>query len=201
MMTFQEEESIDLKKEIRRYLNYWPWFVLATLVTLFSAYIYLRYAPRIYQTTAKVKILDESDGLELPTSAFIFKRSNINLENEIEILTSYIIIERVVRKINLNTKFFEEGTIQTSPVAKLPFEYEQIIDPDSISKSLTYKVTLEDDRFNVINLATEESYFFPEHDTFISEHNLPFNIKYNKETALEDIIGNTYLINYNTIKI
>ncbi len=200
MMAFQEEESLDLKKELRRYLNYWPWFILVTLLTLFSAYVYLRYAPKIYETTAKVKILDESDGLELPTSAFIFKRSNINLENEIEILTSYIIIERVVRELNLNTKFFEEGTIQTSPVAKLPFEYDQLISSDSITGDDTYKVILENDKFEVINVTTEQTYLFQNHNSTIVEHDLPFNIIYNKGEVLEDVIGKTYLINFNTIE-
>ena len=82
--TLNEEGNVDLKQEIRRYLRYWPWFALALVVTLVSAYVYLRYAPRIYETYSKIKILDESEGLELPTSAFIFKRTNINLENEID---------------------------------------------------------------------------------------------------------------------
>ena len=77
--------------------------------------------PGFYETTAKIKILDESEGLELPTSAFVFKRTNINLENEVEILTSYLIIEDVVKELNLNTRFFEEGTIQTSHIGNASF--------------------------------------------------------------------------------
>ncbi|MCA0151864.1 GumC family protein [Winogradskyella vincentii] len=201
MMAFQEEESIDLKKEVNRYLNFWPWFILATIIMVFSAYVYLRYAPKIYQTNAKVKILDESDGLELPTSAFIFKRSNINLENEIEILTSYIIIERVVRELNLNTKFFEVGTIQTSPVANLPFEYEQLVHQDSIIKSSTYEVNIENSKFRIVNNTNEKVYEFSNHNTFSSEHDLPFNIRYNTEASSEDVIGKTFLINFNTVKM
>ena len=93
--TFEVEDNVDLKQEVSKFLRYWPWFILTLVVALGVSYIYLRYAPRIYQTTATMKILDESDGLELPTSAFVFKRSNINLENEIEILTSYLILEKV----------------------------------------------------------------------------------------------------------
>ena len=131
-MRLIDEDNVDLKQEISKYLRYWPWFVLALVITLISAYIYLRYAPRIYQTSAKMKILDESEGLELPTSAFVFKRSNINLENEIEILTSYLILEKVAKELKLNTQFFEEGTIQTAQIAELPFYFEQIIATDSI---------------------------------------------------------------------
>ena len=79
---FEDEEQIDLKQEIRRYLRYWPWFLLALAIALISAFMYLRYAPRVYESYSKIKILDKSDGLELPTASFIFKRSNINLENE-----------------------------------------------------------------------------------------------------------------------
>merc|ERR1711974_126765 len=77
-----EDDKSNLKQEFRKYLRYWPWFLLTLIITLISAYIYIRYAPRIYQTSAKIKVLDESDGLALPTAAFIFKRSNINLANE-----------------------------------------------------------------------------------------------------------------------
>ena len=104
--TFGNEDNIDLKQEVGKYLRYWPWFVIALIFTLISAYIYLRFAPRIYETTAKMKILDESEGLELPTSAFVFKRVNINLENEIEILKSYLILEKVAKELKLNTRFY-----------------------------------------------------------------------------------------------
>jgi uncharacterized protein involved in exopolysaccharide biosynthesis len=44
------EDNLDIKQEVQRYFRYWPWFVLAITVALISAYVYLRYAPRIYQT-------------------------------------------------------------------------------------------------------------------------------------------------------
>ena len=77
-----EGDSIDFKYEAKRFLRYWPWFLITLITALVLAFVYLRYTSRIYQTTAKIKVLDEGEGLEIPTSAFIFKRSNINLENE-----------------------------------------------------------------------------------------------------------------------
>ncbi|HXJ97474.1 MAG TPA: hypothetical protein VNJ50_01390, partial [Gelidibacter sp.] len=59
--TMEEEDSLDLKQEISRYLRYWPWFVLSLAIALISAYVYLRFAPRVFQTYAKIKILDKSD--------------------------------------------------------------------------------------------------------------------------------------------
>ncbi|WP_422107364.1 GumC family protein [Winogradskyella sp.] len=195
---FNEEENLDLKREFLRYFRYWPWFVLSLVVTLVSAYAYSRYSPRIYETYSKIKILDESEGLELPTSAFIFKRSNINLENEIEILTSYLIMNRVVRTLNLNTSFYEEGTIQTSQVDILPFDFEQVIIPDSINRTLSYKIDILNNGVRITNLITEKEFSFPTYSTKDKAHRLPFNVIINRD--LELLVNKTYIVYFEPIK-
>lgn len=197
---FYQEDTVDIKAEISKYLRFWPWFVLGLLIALFSAYVYLRYAPKIYQSTAKIKILDESEGLELPTSAFVFKRTNINLENEREILTSYIILERVVRQLKLNTSFYEEGNVQTSQRAELPVFFEQLVSPDSIDKDSSYKVVFNTDGFEVENLDTEQVMTFPGHTTYTKAHSLPFQLKALDDSQLEEAIGKTYLMVFTTVK-
>ncbi|WP_179318030.1 GumC family protein [Winogradskyella helgolandensis] len=199
-ISFNEEDNIDIKQELRRYLRYWPWFVLTLFVMLTSAYLYLRYAPRIFETYSKVKILDESDGLELPTSAFIFKRSNINLENEIEILTSYLIMNRVVRELNLNTSFYEEGTIQTSQIEALPFDFKQVIHPDSIVGNLSYQIRIKGNGLEINDLVTGKMFSIADSTTQYLEYDLPFEVSFNA-TDLETLPkGKTYIINFNPIK-
>lgn len=197
---YETEDFIDLKQEIRRYLRYWPWFVLTLTITLVSAYLYVRYAPRIYETYSKIKILDKSDGLELPTASFIFKRSNINLENETEILTSYRIMNRVVRELNLNTTFYEEATIRTSQNESLPFFFEQTINPDSIVKTLTYKLKIKQKTLEVTNENNEELFSFNTYNTFGAAHDLPFEVDVNSNGTLADLIGKTYIISFRTIE-
>ncbi len=197
---FGEEDKIDIKQIVRQYLSHWPWFVIAVVVSMLSAYIYLRYAPRIFETYSKIKVLDESEGLELPTSAFVFNRSNINLENEIEIISSYLIMERVVRELNLNTVFYEEGTIQTKQIESLPLDYNQIIKPDSISKTLSYKIQITDKGFQVINIDTDKVLKFKGHSTYTQNHNLPFNVKLNDQIPLSDIVDTAYNIVFTTVK-
>jgi len=197
---FGEEDKIDIKHAIRQYLSHWPWFVVAVVVSLLSAYIYLRYAPRIFETYSKVKILDESEGLELPTSAFVFKRTNINLENEIEIISSFLIMERVVRELNLNTVFYEQGTIQTTQIDKLPLDFRQIIHPDSISGTLSYNLVLTDKGFQIKDLDTDKVFSFNGHSTYTQNHKLPFNIKLNDQIPLSDIVDTAYNIVFTTVK-
>ncbi|GGG60237.1 GumC family protein [Bizionia arctica] len=198
---FQEDNShVDIKHEVKKYLRYWPWFAFAIALCFTAAYVYLRYTPRIYQTHTKIKILDESDGLELPTSAFVFKRSNINLENEIQILTSYMIIERVVRELKLNTTFQEEGQIQTSLLAELPFQFDQHIQPDSISNNFQYEILVNENDFEVLNVKSDEKISFKGHDSYSKSHNLPFDIKLNNKSTLSSIEGKKYVVRFMPMK-
>ena len=197
-----EENTLDIKREVGRYLRFWPWFVFTVVFALSVAYVYLKYAPRIYDTTTKIKVLDEGDGLELPTAAFIFKRSNINLENEIEILNSYIISERVVRQLNLNTRFYEEGRIQTSPVWELPFAYTALKPADSIQGNLAYKIEIENAALEITDLKTEATINFPDLQTANVAHSLPFDLRYVPlvDMPLEKLEGKTYLVYLTSVK-
>lgn len=191
-----EDDKSDLKQEFRKYFHYWPWFVLALIITFVTAYLYIRYAPRVYETTAKIKILDESDGLELPTAAFIFKRSNINLENETQILSSYRILEKVARQLNLNTRFYEEGTIQTAQIGYLPFNFEQLVSADSIEKSSSYAIDVKENSFDVTDLRTEKVTSIPNHNSLDISHDFPFEIRIDNQESLDEIVGERYTVTF-----
>jgi len=198
--TFDNDDNVDLKQEVSKFLRYWPWFIVTLVLALTASYIYLRYTPRIYQTSATMKILDESDGLELPTSAFVFKRSNINLENEIEILTSYLILEKVAKQLKLNTRFYEEGTIQTYQISELPFIYEQIIATDSVFNPRSYTIDVKSNGFEITNMNTEKAFVISNHNSFDADHNLPFQLKIENKALLERIMGKRYIIKYVPLK-
>ncbi|MBR9844873.1 MAG: polysaccharide biosynthesis tyrosine autokinase [Algicola sp.] len=195
-----EDDKSNIKQEFRKYLRYWPWFVLTLIITLISAYIYIRYAPRIYQTTAKIKVLDESDGLALPTAAFIFKRSNINLANEIEVLNSYIILEEVAKKLKLNTLFYEEGTIQTAQIAELPFYFKQKMAADSILGMRSYNIDVKDNSFEVTHLRTEQVFVIPNHNSYELKHDLPFEIRIDNEVSRKESMGKRFIVSFTPLK-
>jgi len=196
----KNDKNVDLKHEIVRYLRFWPWFLLSLAIALTIAYFNLRYTPRIYSTSSKIKILDKSDGIELPTSAFIFNRSNINLENEIEILTSYRIIEEVVDSLNLNTSFYEDGQILTSKLAKLPFQFKQLINSGSILKPSEFKIKVTAKNFEILNTQTQEILVFPDHNSYNKIHQLPFEILLSNGKDLNNLIDKTYIVKLQPLK-
>ena len=58
-----EVEEINIKEILFRYLGYWKLFVVGAVLSLLVAYTYLRYASNIYQTNAKIKVLDPDTNL------------------------------------------------------------------------------------------------------------------------------------------
>ena len=101
--------------------------MVSVIICVLLAFIYLKRTPYIYSSATKVKVLDEKDGLEVPTEAFIFKRSQINLENESEIMKSYQILEQVVRDLNLTTQFSNTSGFRDVLLEQLPFNFKQHI--------------------------------------------------------------------------
>ena len=157
----QSDKGETIKYELRKYLRYWIWFVLGLVLAVVGAKLYLRYTPKLYKSSAKIKILNKSKGLELPSSAFIFNRSNINLENEIEILKSYRIVEQVVDSLDLTMRFFEEGNVLTTEIDRLPFEVEKRITNDSIYIGSSYTIEVKPDAFEVTPSSTNKTLLFP----------------------------------------
>ncbi|PYE82697.1 capsular exopolysaccharide synthesis family protein [Winogradskyella epiphytica] len=200
MHTIDEGDGLDIKQEIGRYLRYWPWFIATVAIALITAFLYLRYTPPVYETYSKIKILDESGGLELPTSAFIFKRSNINLENETEILTSYRIMNQVVRELKLNTTFYIEGTVQTIQVESLPIGFKQTIHPDSITNNLSYNLKVKPNGVEVTDRISEVVYFLSKNSSRTDENNLPFELDLNIITSRADLVGRNFVINFSPLK-
>ena len=196
----EENTSVDIKKELLQYLQFWPWFLICLFISIGSAYFYLRYASPVYDTTAKIKILDEEGGLELPTAGFVFNRSNINLENELEILKSYVILEKVVNNLNLTSQFYKIGRVQTSQIHELPFDYESLINTDSLKKTLSFSVAVEKNQFRVINTQNEKITLIANHDSFDKQHDLPFEIKITPENDLKKSINKVFQINFVSTK-
>jgi len=182
------EDKYDLKKELFKYLFFWRWFVFSVIVCLIISFIYLKYTNDIYSTSAKIKILDKKEAsLELPSASDLFSNSKINLENEIELLSSYTILNKVVQKKNLNTNFYGVGDIMTSRIANFPFDFKQLISNDSIQVELEFDIYFNDEGIKINAINTDTTYLFNTYSTYAIPHSLPFNIRWNKTNALEDV--------------
>src|SRR5690606_10616694 len=130
-----------------------------------------RYTNNIYRTTSKIQILNKSKGIEMPSSAFILNRSTINLENEIEVIKSLRISERVVRNLDLTMSFYEEGNVRTSELDGCTFILSSSISNDSITSFQSFKVLMTDDGFKVYRGGSDKAILFPSYTTSKVSHN------------------------------
>ena len=112
----EKKASLDLRKEISKYLPFWFWFVGFTAATLFIANVYLRYTPIVFQNSAKIKILDNSNTpFKMANEGImIVGKGKSKLGNDLQVIKSDRILEMVARKLNLTTSYFLPGRILNS---------------------------------------------------------------------------------------
>ena len=143
-----------LKNELLKYLRFWYLFVLGVVIAFVVFQLKLRYTPKEFNTVSKIKILDKSKSLELPTAALVFNRSRINLDNEIELIKSYDVLEKVVDKTNLTFSWFQQGNLLTSELAELPFSVKRLV-PNSEVKWGEYVVEVSKQGLNIYDNSDE----------------------------------------------
>ena len=174
----ENEDSFEIKKILQKYLSYWPWFLLAIIICFGMGIVYLRYAPITYNSTAKIKIVDESQEVDIASSALslLGGGSKVNLENEIEILKSYRILSQVVKELNLDVSHYIVGNVKTTQIWAPPFEITKRIVADSLQASKPYTILLNGEGIKIMD--ANEKTFMPN----LSEpeqvlDSLPFSIR------------------------
>ena len=112
------DQSLNLREEIEKYAYHWKWFVVAIVVALIAAFVYLRYTPNIYQVSSTILVVGDSDStLPSELSAFEdlgFGKSSSSFDDEIELLKSRSLMTRVVKELGINVTYFKKGRIVTS---------------------------------------------------------------------------------------
>lgn len=113
----EKEEEFNLRLFLLKYLRYWYWFVIALAVAFGAAFLYLQLTVPIYKVTASLLIKDEKKGMsggnEMLKELDIFNGSKI-VENEMEVLKSRALMEKVVDDLNLTVTYFTEGRFRDS---------------------------------------------------------------------------------------
>ncbi len=111
----EEDEKFNFRNFVFKYLRLWPWFIGSVLVCLACSYLYLRYSTPIYEVSASLLVKDEEKGLssgaEMLEELGMMGGSKL-VENEIEILKSRTLMEKVVDAMNLTVSYWHEGRIR-----------------------------------------------------------------------------------------
>ena len=120
----EQNDSLDIREEIGKYLRHWKLFLLSAIFFLVAAYFKLRYSTPLYSVSSSILIKDNKNaGISTELAAFedlgiVGGTSANNPDNEIEILKSRNILGKVIDSLQLNVSYFTEGRVSTSEMYK-----------------------------------------------------------------------------------
>jgi uncharacterized protein involved in exopolysaccharide biosynthesis len=110
--SLQENDTINIRAELEKYLIHWKWFALGVLLALVLAFLYLRYATPQYQASTTILIKnDKKGGISEELAAFEdlgIGGSSKNIDNEIEIIKSRKLISDVIDTLQLDVVYYIE---------------------------------------------------------------------------------------------
>lgn len=113
----EDKNTFDFQSILKTIILNWQWFLLALIISLGTAALFLRYATPIYQARAKMLIKEEDGngnrrGSMLNMANLGMMTNSTGIDNEMEILKSHSIAERVVRDLKLYVTYIAEGKIK-----------------------------------------------------------------------------------------
>ena len=100
-----EESELNLGDILQTVLANWYWFVLSVVVCAGAAFLYLKWAPKVYTRTASVLIKDDAKGGAMSESAAFedlgLFGSKRNVDNEVLVFKSRRSLSRMRKRHRL----------------------------------------------------------------------------------------------------
>ncbi|MGK6340736.1 GumC family protein [Chryseobacterium sp. DT-3] len=155
----ENEEKLNIRKNISKYLYKWPWFIASIFVFVTGAYIYLRYSVPKYQSKTTLKFDKKQNDLSSALSDLdnlgIGLGNADELKSEAAVVNSRPILMQVVKNLNLNVEYFTTGEIKDSqlflnaPITAKILAYNN-------KKFISYQYTITDVKGDQFTLQSEK---------------------------------------------
>jgi len=131
-----KDEEINIKEIIFKFLRYWPSFIVACLISMSFAFLYMRYTIPSYKITSKILIKDDKGGpnstQDILSELDVLNTKN-NVDDEKEVLQTRYLMRKVVDELQLNINYFATGHIKSTELYQnCPFKINLLYLKDSI---------------------------------------------------------------------
>ncbi len=107
----QEEQIIDFSAFVRKYKRYWWLFLLSLIVCFTLAFVYLKYATRVYNVKSVVLVAQEDNsagaGANLLKSMKLMGQGS-KVDDEMIVFSSQELCTQVVKQLKLNRSYTED---------------------------------------------------------------------------------------------
>lgn len=163
----EEENEFSFRELLVKSLNYVPLFIVFLLVSLIVAIIYIRYQKPVYSTSIKLLLKDLNNRSAQTTNISdqvlpqVYFTPRTTLANETEMLKSQALMERVVRKEQLNTVYHSIGNINTFELFDTDPDSKFIVFTAIKDSSRSYNITIKVKNGEVFMVQGEEETKLP----------------------------------------
>ncbi|SIS45083.1 capsular exopolysaccharide family [Kaistella chaponensis] len=112
--------EIEIREILKPYLRKYYWFVISGLLCLALSYLYLKTKTTVYEVSASVLVKDtkstpgSQDFAALRDISGFGKIGSNGVENEMELLKSKKMMQKVVQYLNLETTVYQKGKFQNT---------------------------------------------------------------------------------------
>jgi tyrosine-protein kinase Etk/Wzc len=137
-----ELNNLSIKEIFFKYVKFLPFVILSVVLALLGAFIYLRYATPVYQSAGSIVINVDNNTSSGDNDKFqkLFVGGSKDISNEIEVLRSRPLMEKVVEDLHLNFAYYAKGKIKERNIySEAPFQVNVFQLNDSNS-SFTFKI-------------------------------------------------------------
>lgn len=121
-----EVHGLSIKEMVRKYIRFWPLFLLSIVLSMAVSWAYLRWTAKSYRATGVLLVQSEKkgSGLDKLEQAMTVDPMK-DVQTEIEILRSRPLMERVVKALDLNFSYTAKGGMKQASLYKdLPFHVQ-----------------------------------------------------------------------------
>ncbi len=188
-----DQTGLSIKEIFYKYIRFLPLFIISIAISLLAAYVYLRYATLVYNSSGTMVIQeDKSSGSNNDKFEQLFEvEKTKNIQNEIEYIKSRQIMNRVVQSLNLNWTYLAKGNIKELNIYKnSPFSVEAFEINDS-----TTSFALE------IHFRNENNFTINGNGPFTFGQVLKNEFGVFKITRNKGIIGNDYIVMWQPTRV
>jgi len=113
---------VDFQKILSRMLSFWWLFLLCFGIALGCANLYLRYATAEYSARAILLIKDAGRSGNISTQDILSSSDALSggkaMDNEIQILKSLSLMEKVIERLDLQVQYFRIGSLKETEIYK-----------------------------------------------------------------------------------
>jgi tyrosine-protein kinase Etk/Wzc len=200
----EKHNNFDFLEQFFLYVRYWHYFLISVVVCFFVVKYYLNHTVSQYESKAKIKIIDDSkNSFILPNSPVaLFGKNKVNLDNEIEVIKSYRLLEQVCRNLNLNNQYYNVGYLNNVEIWKnRPFTIEWLDNSAEMDeKSISFEIEIVNGGYKVVSSSSGSSSKAHPFNSIQYVSNIPYKLSLQVGTDLNDLNGRKFLIVHASVR-